>query len=506
VLNIDLRWDYNNPYKEKYGHWSTFDPTLIDPVNGAKGALSFLTSGGQSFEKKQYWLNFAPHVGAAYQVTPKTVVRASFAIFYVPLNLNTWGAIPYSFDPGYGLSNIVRPTGLRTAAFNWDNGYPGKAVVVGKDPSYTQWGMVTVDPHALMPGNTQQWNVGVQRELTKTMKVEVSFIGSHSYHLQSGFLAGNQPKVADFQALVARGTMWNWVSDPASAAAAGVPYPYTGFAGNAWMAITPYPQVAATWGPQFVVGDPLGNATYKALQINVTKHASYGLSVQGSYVFSATHGDTDTGFEELWWAGSIQNLYDLQHERNGISSFDTTHVIKGYVIYDLPFGRGRALGSNMNSALDTVVGGWSLNLGYHYSSGTPVQVHSTNWYPPFNSVYINLKPGCNLTTGVEALNQAYLNTACFSNPAYGQLGNGGNFLSDVRNPWLLSEDLGVHKNFTFGPSERFRLTVRGEFFNVLNRSQLNNLITNINDPNFGKFIGRGGIGPRIGQVGLRLSF
>ncbi|HXY13402.1 MAG TPA: TonB-dependent receptor, partial [Terriglobales bacterium] len=198
VLNLDLRWDYNNPYKEKYGNWSDFDPTLIDPVKGIPGALGFLSNGSQSFEKKEYYLNFAPHVGAAYQVTPKTVLRASFAIFYVPLNLNTWGAIPYSFDPGYGYANIVNPTGLRAAAFNWDNGYPGKSVAIGKNPSYTQWGMVETDPHALMPGNTQQWNVGVQRELTKTMKVDVSYVGSHSYHLQSGYLAGNQPSVANF--------------------------------------------------------------------------------------------------------------------------------------------------------------------------------------------------------------------------------------------------------------------------------------------------------------------
>jgi hypothetical protein len=509
VLNIDLRWDFNSRYKEKYGHWSEFDPTLIDPVNGAKGALSFLTSGDQSFEKRQAWLNFAPHIGAAYQLTPRTVVRGSFAIFYVPLNLNTWGAVPYSFNPGYGYDNEIRPTGQRAAAFNWDSGYPGQPVAVGKDPSFTKWGMVTIDPHALLPGNTQQWNVGVQREIAKNTKVEVSVIGSHSYHLQSGFLAGNQPKPADFQALIARGgpgALWPWVSDPASAAAAGVPYPYPGFAGNAWMAITPYPQVAATWGPQFVVGDPLGNANYKAMQISVTKRTSHGLAVQGSYVLSATHGNTDTAFEELWWTGSIQNLYDLQQERNGISSFDTTHVIKGYVIYDLPVGRHRALLSHANSVVDAVAGGWTLNFGYHYSSGTPVSLHSTNWYPGFNSVYVNLKPGCNLTTGVQALNQAYLNTSCFSNPAFGQLGNGGNFLSDVRYPWLHSEDLGILKNFVFGPAERFHLTARGEFFNVFNRSRVDNLITNLNDPRFGQFIGRGGIGPRIGQVGLRLTF
>jgi len=89
----------------------------------------------------------------------------------------------------------------------------GSRLPLAKDPSFTKWGMVTIDPHALLPGNTQQWNVGVQREIAKNTKVEVSVIGSHSYHLQSGFLAGNQPKPADFQALIARGgpgALWPW--------------------------------------------------------------------------------------------------------------------------------------------------------------------------------------------------------------------------------------------------------------------------------------------------------
>jgi hypothetical protein len=160
----------------------------------------------------------------------------------------------------------------------------------------------------------------------------------------------------------------------------------------------------------------------------------------------------------------------------------------------------------MNRVLDTVAGGWTINFGYHYNSGTPLAVRSTNYYPGFNSVYINVVPNCNLTTGVKELNQAYLNKACFQNPANGQLGNGGNFLSDVRNLGFASEDVGVHKNLLFGSDGRYRLTIRGEFFNVLNRSRLSGLRTGLNDPNFGKFIGRGGIGPRVGQVGLRLTF
>src|SRR5260370_28589884 len=294
--------------------------------------------------------------------------------------------------------------------------------------------MVTIDPRAPEPGNTQEWPVGVQREINQSTKIDVSFVGSHSYHLQSGYLAGNQPKLTDFQALVARGTMWNWVASANSAAAAGVPYPSSGFSGFAWMAITPFPQVATTWGPQFLVGNPDGNADYKALQVSVTRRTSHGLTVQGSYALSAAHGNTDTAFEELWGTASIQNLYDLQSERNTLASLDTTHIVNGYVIDDLPIGHGKALFSNMNRVLDTLAGGWTMNFGFHYSSGTPVSLHSTNLYPGFNSVYINVPPGCALTTRVKELNQAYLTKSCFQNPAYGQLCNGGKLPSNMSKP------------------------------------------------------------------------
>jgi len=490
TLNLSLRWDYNNPYKEKYGHWSSFELNDKNTVTGEMGQYEYLTSGSQSFERRQDWYNYSPHIGAAYEVTPKTVLRANVSVFFTPLNMNTWGGIPYqqTGNPGYYQHSSQ-------SSFNWDAGYKPVLSQV-KTPDYTQWGVVSIDPRALTPGNTQQYSIGVQRQLARETRLDVNWIQSHSYHLQSGTLLTNQPTVANMQNFVLNGKF------PASYTA----NPYWGYGGPGWQGITPYPQVAVAYGPLFSVGSPLGNSDYKSLQISVTRRSANGLSLEGSYAWARVHGDVDSGFEELWSTGSLQNIYDLNNERKGISSFDMTHIVKGYVIYNLPFGHGKALLGNVGPVVNSIVEGWSVNGDFHYNTGTPISVHSTNSYPGFNSVYVNLASGCNLTTGSRKLNQKWLNTSCFQNPGAGQLGTAGNFQSQVRNPGLATEDLSVHKTVLMGADGRYNLTFRMEFFNVLNRNQLGGPDTNMADPTFGQIISYGGLGGRVGQFGTRFTF
>lgn len=511
TFNLDLRWDWNSPYKEKNGHWSSFNPTAPNPVTGTPGALTFLSNGSQSFTTRQVWTNFAPHIGASWQVTPKTVVHGAFSVFYTPLNLNSWGAVPYSFDPGYVTSSQIQPSGQRISKWeNWDTPYGNYATVTHgvKDPAYTQWGMVQIDPRMLTPGNTQQYMFGVERSLGRNWVATINMIGNHSYHLQTSVLSGNQEPVAAYQALAAKGTQWNWVSDPSSAAAAGVPYPYPGFAGSAYMAITPNPLVATSYGPLFVVGSPVGNADYKSMQVLVKRNVSNGLSMMASYVLSSAHGDTDNNFQELWWTGSIQNIYDRASARKDVASFDQTHIVKGYVSYILPFGRGRRFLGGANRLVDGIVNNWMLNGDFHYASGTPMQVFSSNYYPGFNSVYINLVPGCKATTGHKGIGSQYLNPACFQNPdaSVGALGTGGNYLASVRNIGLATEDLGIIKAVNLSADGRVKLQLRGDFFNIFNRRGLGAVDTSITSNTFGQVIGAGAPGNRNGQVGARISF
>jgi hypothetical protein len=498
TVNLSLRWDYNNPYKEKYGHWSSFVTGAANPVTGLQGEYQYLTSGSQSFETRQDWFNYAPHIGAAYKLNDKTVLRANYAVFFVPLNLNTYGGIPYqtSGNPGFYVQSTE-------SGFNWGNGYHPTLSQV-KTPQYTQYGPVSIDPRALTPGNTEQYNIGIQRQLDHATTFEGNWIQSASYHLQSGIFLNNQPTVANLQNYLATGAF------PAS---------YNGYfngVGPAYAGITPFPQVTAGFGPLYSVGSPLGNGDYKSVQLSITRRVAQGLSAQGSYNWSRAHGDVDSDFEELYYAGSLQNIYDLKDERKDILDFDQTHIVKGYVIYSLPFGRGQQFGGNSSRLVDAVVGGWSTDFNFHYNSGTPIQLHSINAYPGFQSVYANIAPNCKLTTGHKGIGEQYINTSCFSNPdaSTGQLGNGQNFQSGARNPGFSSEDLAAHKTFSAGSDNQYKLTLRMEFYNVFNRSHLAGPDTNPGDvvptdpgaSNYGKIINYASGGGRVGQFGARFTF
>jgi outer membrane receptor protein involved in Fe transport len=87
------------------------------------------------------------------------------------------------------------------------------------------------------------------------------------------------------------------------------------------------------------------------------------------------------------------------------------------------------------------------------------------------------------------------------------LGNGQNFQAGIRNPGYSDEDLAVHKSFSVGPEDRYKLTLRMEFYNLFNRSHLGGPDTNFGDPvNFGKIIGYVGGPGRVGQAGARFTF
>lgn len=489
TLNADLRWDFNGRYHEKYGRWSNFDTTAINPVTGQPGALEFATGGGDSFEKRQYYHNFSGYLGGAYQITPTTVVRAAFGVFYVPLNLNTYSGIPYGFDPGFVLNNQV------LTPFSWDKPYPGVPTNIGKNPNFTEYGMVSIDPRMLELGNVQAWNAGVQREIGHGVIVEANGLQNHGYHLESGYVDANQPVLSTYTALVKAGLQYATVTIP-------------GFTGPGWASVAPFPNVAATYGPLYYVGSPRGNTDYQALQVSVRKQSKHGLSLLASYNLSSSHGDTDTAFEDLYYAGPLQDVYNLQQERHTISDFDQTHVVKGYALYELPFGRGKAWLANGSPVVDGFVGGWTMSGDFHYATGMPIRIPANVFYPGINNVYSDIVPGCNIHEHYNGqVGGLYFNPACFVNPPNGEFGDAPGYLSDLRNPGFAVEDLAVSKAQQLG--ERYQLRVYFQMFNVLNRHGFSGPNTQIGTTGFGEMLPQdlnGLPGPRVGQLGARVTF
>lgn len=517
TLNFGLRWEFTTPYHEKYGRWTNLGMHALNPKTGTAGALEFADSGSTSFEKNRDWFEFGPRAGFAYQASNRLVARGGYGVFFSPIGLNYWSGVPYGFAPGYRGVNQVRPNGDLSPAFNWDGGYPGKFAPALKDPSYMPWGVVNTDENSLKAGYIHQYNAGVEYEITSNLVVGVNYMGNIGRRLQSGDLRRNQPFQPVYSNMLKAGKEWNWVSDEASAADAGVKYPYAGFSNFAFMAATPYPQVAETWGPIFFVGSPLGKSQYNALQLTLSKRLSKGLAAEMSYTLSKSTTNVDSGWQERWWTGNIQDVTKLDEEARVVAPFDRRHVYKGYVSYDLPFGKGKKFASNANGFVNALIGGWTLSTVFRYESGAPLQVLSANWYPGWNmsgaSSYANITDVADFSNYFDrskynAASQAdpnnrFFNPKTFANPERGDFGNAPRFLNQLRGFGAAYEDLGILKNFTI--MEKFRFQIRAEFLNIFNRHYFDNPTTDMNSPYFGQVVSSTGT-PRQGQLGARFEF
>ena len=200
-----------------------------------------------------------------------------------------------------------------------------------------------------------------------------------------------------------------------------------------------------------------------------------------------------------------------------IAPFDQTHIVKGYVLYDLPFGQGRRFGGNRHG-LNYLIGGWTLGAQLRYNSGNPMSAVNAGFsFPGWPAVYANRNSGVSLGNTFKDVNLAwdgskgtdpngiYFNPAAFSNPALGQFGNQPRLFDYWRTWGYADEDLSLLKHFAFGPEGRFRLTLRAEFFNAFSRHYYGLPVTDIISPYFGHIASMNG-SPRQGQAGLRFDF
>ncbi len=513
TLNLGLRWETTGPWTEKNGRWSNFDTRVVNPTLGIPGVLVFARDGKTSFEGKRDLLEFGPRLGLSYRAGSRAVIRAAYGMLYAPVGMNQWAGVPYGFAPGFRGKNEVAPTADGSPAFNWDNGYPGQFVAGTLDPNQTQWGMVSVNPNSLRAGRIQQWNAGVELEVARDLALGLNYLGNRGTRLASGDFERNQPDLPGLTRLVQSGREWTMVCDAATAAAVGVPYPYPSYCNFAFMATTPFPQVAETWGPLFFVGSPLGQSRYHGLQLTLAKRMSRGVAANLSYTLSRGRGNQDSGFQERWWTGPIQDVTRLDREKGVIANQDRTHVFKGYVAWDVPIGKGRRF-LNRGGVLDALVGGWQLSALFRYDSGAPLSITSSNSYPGWSyPIYVNADPNGNFERQFDAKDfdaadpaapgNRYFDPKAFSNPAHGEFGSGPGRFEQLRGFGRAQEDIGLMKSFPIGKSAR--LQMRFELINAFNRHTFSDPVTDIANPLFGQVVSTTGE-PRQGQVGVRVEW
>jgi hypothetical protein len=522
TVNADLRWELTGPLHVLGGKWSNYDINAANPLfNNIPGAYAWLAHSGDSFETRADWHQFGPKVGGSYQITGKLVARASAGINFVPIGWNQYDATPYGSAQGYTAINQVAQVWPNTPAFQWDtSAYPGvytaPAGKVNTMAMQKVGGPTYVDPHTRQLGFTENWFAGLQYELPGSAKIEVSYMGNDGRNLHAGQLnPKNFPQWSTYQPLLASGHAEDTVSDAVSAAAVGVPYPYPGFSGEAFMALNPFPQVwANTWSGVRFTDSPLGHTTYNAVTVEGTKQRG-SFSIDLSYNWSRSTGNTGSALAENWstnWTNNFpyQNPYNYKREANWPSTYDQ---VKGYVIYSLPFGAGRRFLSNSRMT-NYFVGGWQAGATVWYGNGTLFgAVGASYWYPGWSTPYTNVAPGASfkntfkrwnpgLNTSAESL---YFNPANFSNPTWGQLGNSPTIFKNWRGWSVPTENASLLKKTHFGADKRYVFTIRAEFFNLFNRHYWDAPSTNYWDQNtFGHVLGV--YGNRVGQVGARFEW
>jgi hypothetical protein len=538
TLSMGLRWNYNFRFHEKYGDWANFDQTAISPIYGIPGTLVFAKNGSDSFEKNEYAKNFGPSFGFAYQLQPKTVVHASFGLIYNPVGVAFFTGVPDGFAPQLGTNSATN--------FSWDGpggtaNYPGVLTKANAntDPSTMLPFPVSVDPRALKLGYSEAFNFGIQHELTPNTRLEISYVGNRGHHLTDTALAANQGPTSTFLRLVNQNPgLWafsNYVCSPADAATYGIQYPYTsngGFCGPVLAAIAPLPQMASaeanTWylccSNLYYVGLPLGQSFYDSMVVDVVKRTGRGLTMDMSYVWSRQEGDSFSAQQEgnNGYTG-VQDFSNMREAAHAVTGYDLAHVVKGFVSYELPFGRGRQWLAGQNHVVNGIVSGWTLTGMVIYNTGQPFEVSAANpywplWgdiYPQFNLTgftgpanprnYVPIPAG---QTTVPA-QDIFMPQSIASNPATAVLPPSP-VTSALRCPGQASENTSLLKNFTMGSDGQYRLSLRTEFYNLLNRHYYNiqgcaGSRASIGAANFGEILGVND-NPRQGQFAIRFEF
>jgi hypothetical protein len=460
TLNLGLRYDYATWPYEAAGRQTNFDPTTGQKFNRTNSSF------GQSLVEPDK-NNWAPRVGFAWQVAPKTVVRSGYGRFYslferagsedqMELNLPWLVNNNVSAANNNSTANNIR---LRTG------------VNLSLDPSAVNPINVkvrAVDPHAQMP-EIDQWNFGIQHELPANMLATVDYVGTKGTHL-SYLMNLNQVFING------DGT-------------ASTVFPYTAL------------------GPIEFRSNG-ANSSYNGLEMTLEKRFSDGLAFRSSYTFAHS---IDEAQEHLYSGGSnsfLQNTRDIRSQR-GRSDSDYRHRFVTSYDYELPFGpRKKFLTEGL---LAYIVGDWRTSGILTLRTGRPFTIFANGNNNaiggPRAGGLVNSFANCVGDPQVD-INRIYSGGAYFSTSAYaapisGHLGNCGR--NNVEGPGLTNFDLALARVFPVAGEGR-NLEFRWEVFNALNTPQFGLPANNVSSAsNFGKITSLAG-DPRVMQFALKFYY
>ncbi len=463
TINAGLRWEVEFPRKVVGNKMNSFDPLAMNPVSGTPGVVTF--AGVNRTPVRAFaadYNNFGPRLGFAYRVAGKreTVIRGGGGFFYGPTVSNTIGdvaSLGFSTSASYSVAQAEAQSSLQLR-----NGFPAftrpaltpgfGAVPVGQKVNTS---VAFFNPKQVAP-ISYQYNLNVQREIAKDLLLEGGYIANISHHLTANDLSLNQ---------VAPQLM--------TAGAAQV--------------VRPFPQFNnVTW-----INPSIGNSTYHGGFVRLDKRMSGSFSVLAHYTFSKFIDDVEAS-QEFGSTGSYMDAYNRRLDK-GLSGSDVPHRLVVTLLYELPKLKA-------HKVLNTALGGWKAGLLETAESGPTFTVitsaNTTNAFPA-GSLRPNLVSRAVLANPTIA---KWFDTSAYVNPAALKFGNSPR--GGVRGAPVVTTDVTLEKSFAV--TERVKLEVRAEFYNLLNRAIFNVPGFTLGAADFG--VVSSARAPRNAQLSGRISF
>jgi hypothetical protein len=461
TLNYGLRWENDQPFQDKYDaivnidfRWdNSMEPTYVragmgDPYEGNPAFrlapdIKYVRDG--RFGRRAYKndLNdFAPRLGISYSLTPKTVVRAGSGVYYVR-------------DIGNAVFDIVR-----NAPFTIRRDEPAESF--RPNLSFEQPFQRTGAPTFILitqfnePSSyVAQWSLGVQRELTSDMSVEVNYFGSSGIKLRR-LMSYNNP-------------------EPSTLPNSNDARPFPKFGSFQTMAAP-------------------SHSTYHALQAKLQQRFSHGFTFLGSFAYGKSidngSGVRTTDGDSL----TPSNNYNLQLER-GLSAFDFRRRLTTSWLWDLPFGKNRLLGGWQLGGILTLQDGFPFTV---LCGPGNIQNGGGACYPDATGVDPNLPRNQQSRT-------RFFNTDAFVDrlPGGAQYRYGNAARNTVTGPGIINFDASINKKFTV--HESTYVEFRTEVFNLPNHPIWSPPGRTLRNPDYG-FINSTRIDSRQIQFALKVVF
>ncbi len=456
TLNFGLRYEYFEPFRDLLqNNVNIVTPYLSDiphDPNMAAHPILIRPGEGDFWEGKDFRYvgiqtardnrygesnvlpdknNFAPRIGIAYNPNENWVIRTGFGVFYNHESGNS------RFDMNRGMGGRTNEIGSPGVPdLNFGNFIPGadKLPILITTPFL--WG---VKPW-IRDTYTMQYVLNIQRKLGASTTLEAGYNGAMHRKLQ-GLQNMNAP-------------------------IPGV----TSFADRA-----PAPEYRTL---QVVHGEGTGN--YNGLGLKLTRRMANGITALVSYTWSKSLDQSSA------IRGNYSDIF-AQDARclgcdYGYSAYNTPHRFVTSVLWELPIGRGRAVGSDMHRVADALIGGWQIGSIITIQSGRPLNMQAGNWDPPgtgtFGDPRLDATGQDHNLPSDQRTTQQWFNINAFTPPEDGTFGNVSR--NRLQGPSTFGWDFSLHKNFAL--FENHRLEFRFEAFNFPNHPSWGSPGTNWGTP------------------------